>query len=451
MKTQLYKVWLLVLRCLVYVKRGVVRTTGWFLHLNERARAGYRETLGIQVYKVVALVRKSFAPLRPGEGRLREFIGGRGVLQLLFFLLAVGLLIPFSRLYTKDDLDLLGHDTLLYRLAGPGNEILESEEVLVFAPEIRGRSWRDGSLSTDGTTIHGTNYLPEPSELGGVSAGGTALTKPNILSGSSSTPALPRSGQRTTIVLHTVQPGDVVALIAKRYGVTVETILWANNLTARSYIRPGDVLKILPTSGLMHKVVRGDTVGKIARTYQAKEADIVQYNRLQKDGSDIIVGEELIVPGGVRVQPVAIVRATPTRSPLSSIVAPPPSIEVPAGGAYVWPAGVRRITQYFGLRHTGLDIAGPVGTSIYAVQSGVISRSQCGWNGGYGCYVIIDHGNGVSSLYGHASQLLVEVGEAVEQGQSVALMGSTGRSTGPHVHFEVRVNGRQTNPLRYVR
>jgi murein DD-endopeptidase MepM/ murein hydrolase activator NlpD len=112
---------------------------------------------------------------------------------------------------------------------------------------------------------------------------------------------------------------------------------------------------------------------------------------------------------------------------------------------------VRRITQYFGWRHTGLDIAGKLGTPIYATRAGKVIKSQCGWNGGYGCYIIIDHGGGVISLYGHNSQLFVSVGDKVVQGQNISVEGSTGRSTGPHLHFEIRVNGVHQNPLKYIR
>jgi len=136
---------------------------------------------------------------------------------------------------------------------------------------------------------------------------------------------------------------------------------------------------------------------------------------------------------------------------LSNIAAPPPSVAAPAGSGYLWPAGVRYISQYFGWRHTGLDIAGKIGTGLYASRAGTVTRSQCGWNGGYGCYIIIDHGNGITTLYGHASRLYVSVGEYVSQGQTFAAMGSTGRSTGSHLHFEVRVNGARQNPLRYIR
>lgn len=98
-----------------------------------------------------------------------------------------------------------------------------------------------------------------------------------------------------------------------------------------------------------------------------------------------------------------------------------------------------------------MDIAGPIGTAIYAAKGGTVVKAQPGWNGGYGTYIILDHGDGLQTLYGHNSQLFVAVGEVVSQGQTIAAMGSTGRSTGPHLHFEVRVNGSRLNPLKYIR
>jgi murein DD-endopeptidase MepM/ murein hydrolase activator NlpD len=112
------------------------------------------------------------------------------------------------------------------------------------------------------------------------------------------------------------------------------------------------------------------------------------------------------------------------------------------------------ITQYFGWTHHAIDIAGPFETPTYAAKAGTVEKAQCGWNSGYGCYVIIDHGNGIKTLYGHHSRLLVSPGEYVETGQTIALMGNTGKvrgRTGIHVHFEIIKNGVRVNPLGYVR
>jgi len=166
------------------------------------------------------------------------------------------------------------------------------------------------------------------------------------------------------------------------------------------------------------------------------------------------VGTELFVPGaeisGSSPSSLAITPSKITET-IRKIAAPPPSVAAPAGSGYIWPTQERRINQYYGLRHTGLDIHGKIGYPNYAAKAGTVKTSQCGWNGGYGCYVILDHGGGVTTLYAHNSKLMVSVGDKVSQGDVVGLLGSTGRSTGPHLHFEIRINSKRANPLQYIR
>ena len=180
---------------------------------------------------------------------------------------------------------------------------------------------------------------------------------------------------------------------------------------------------------------------------------IKQYNNL---GNTLSIGKELLIPGATKV-PTSVVQrpSTNTTKPTNNQQSNQPIGNLPpastAVGTYIWPTGAKIITQYYGFQHTGVDIAGPIGLPNYAARDGVVIKSQCGYNGGYGCYIILDHGGGVTTLYGHNSKLLVSVGEQVSQGQVIGLLGSTGRSTGPHVHFEIRINGKFTNPLQYIR
>jgi len=342
-----------------------------------------------------------------------------------------------------------GQETLLYKLVGPGDQNYDIEELGVITPDLDNgvaHTWREGAVLSESSGIISDQPV-EAQEIAGISAGGGAINKPTILPGAE----LPvGSGvKRSAIVYHEVQAGEVVGEIAQKYGLNVLTVLWANNLTSRSYIRPGDKLTILPVDGVLHKVAKGENVSKIAKLYSADTNDIIKFNKLQESGEDIVVGEQLLVPNGKKPQPTYTY--SNYGSTLSSVAAPPPSIVAPAGSLYIWPTTVRRITQYYSLRHGGLDVGGPVGTPLYAARSGLVVRSQCGWNGGYGCYVVIDHGGGVQTLYGHASRLYVSAGEQVAQGQTIATMGSTGRSTGPHLHFEVRVGSQRRNPLQYIR
>ncbi|PIS04576.1 MAG: hypothetical protein COT81_05770 [Candidatus Buchananbacteria bacterium CG10_big_fil_rev_8_21_14_0_10_42_9] len=268
--------------------------------------------------------------------------------------------------------------------------------------------------------------------------GGSTVLKPLI------SPSEAEIQKRDKIITYTIEEGENISYIARKFGVSVNTILWENDLTAYSIIRPGQTLTILPTSGITHKVASKDTVASIAKKYQADEDDIIEINKLAS-AEDIMAGETLIIPGGVK----PTVKRTYT---VRSFTAPTaPSAPVTTGTGHMqWPAGCRRISQYFGYRHSGLDIACSYGTNVFAADSGTVVTAQGGWNGGYGIYVVIDHGNGLQTLYGHNSRLLVSVGDQVTKGQVIAAIGSTGQSTGPHVHFEVRSSGRRLNPLSYI-
>jgi len=258
------------------------------------------------------------------------------------------------------------------------------------------------------------------------------------------------TAQRTDTIEYTVQSGDVIGVIAEKFGISVNTILWENNLTWNSTIKPGQTLRILPNSGINHQVVSGDTVLSIAKKYQTDADKIVALNKLA-DASDIKIGDDLFIPDGVK--PTQVVssykpRVTPVSAYSDEEVAP--ATVTDTGTKLLWPAGSSRITQYFSWVHTGLDIGDKVGNPIYAAEAGKVETA--GWNNsGYGNYVIINHGNGIKTLYAHASKLLVKTGDTVSRGETIALIGSTGRSTGPHLHFEVRVNNSRKNPLNYIK
>jgi LysM repeat protein len=455
MKKYFLQIFLILLRSLIYLKRAVVWLFFSFLGLGRRILGAYRRHLAYRVYKIKPFIKKVLSALNISWGDdWLDTVGRRTTLQVVLFVVAVVVMIPHSQLYTRESQTVAGRDTLLYQLVGPGQFDFELEEIEVDVTELakRGtRTWREGVVVDDGQ-LYGTDasqFFTEPREIAGVSAGGSAVTKPTIIPGAE-LPSTPGSQKkRTEVIYHTVQPGDIIGHIAEQYQLDVISILWANDLSLRSYIRPGDKLAILPVDGVVHKVEKNDTVTKIAKYYDADTSDIIEFNRLQEGGQDIVIGEELLVPGGKKPTPRYV--APRQTGSFSSLVPPAPSVNAPAGSGYIWPTAVRRITQYYGWRHTGLDVGGPYGTPIYAARGGRVSRSQCGWNGGYGCYIIIDHGDGVQTLYAHESRLYVSVGQQVTQGQTIALMGSTGRSTGPHVHFEVRVFGRKQNPLRYIR
>jgi len=257
---------------------------------------------------------------------------------------------------------------------------------------------------------------------------------------------------RTSTEEYAVQEGDTVSIIASKFGISTNTVLWANNLNDRSLIRPGDKLTILPVSGVLHKVQKGDTVAKIAGRYSAVPDQIVEFNRLV-DENDLDTGETLIVPNGEAPEEPKPVPSPKKSSGLAfripNIFNPPPPVKVAPSSRMFWPSAYHKINQYFrGWLHTGLDIDCNYGMAIYAAKSGVVTQS--GWARGYGNSVTINHGDGISTLYGHHQKNLVRVGQRVDKGQAVGMCGSTGRSTGTHVHFEVRIGGTKVNPLKYL-
>ena len=456
MSQKSYQILLYFLRSLIYIKRVLIWSLRKIWVLLIKINNLFKNTLGFRLYKIGFRIQKYTGKLQiPWDSRLIELIGKRSVLQIVLLLIIIVTMVPDSKLFSKDINKIPGRETLLYQLVGPGDQDFSLEEVNLNLPTIspaqKSESWKQGTVSVQPGTGTSNQNIPTQTDMTSLSVGGTAVNKPTIMPGAD-LPTTTGVSNRTQITYHTVQTGETIGAIAEKYNISVVTILWSNNLSLRSYIRPGDELKILPVSGLIHKVVKGDTLSKIANLYDTNLEKIIEYNKLKADGSDIAIGEELIIPGGVKPTPVITYTAPVQKyTQLSNVAAPPPSVNAPAGSGWLWPTSVRRITQYYGWRHTGLDIGGPVGTPLYASKSGKVIMSQCGWNGGYGCYIIIDHGGGYQTLYGHASQLYVNYGDQVVQGQTIAAMGSTGRSTGPHVHFEVRVNGARLNPLQYIR
>ena len=255
------------------------------------------------------------------------------------------------------------------------------------------------------------------------------------------------------IITHVVEEGETLSSIAERYGLNVSTILWANNLTETSKIKPGQELKILPVDGVQHKVTRGETIYSIGKKYGLNGSQvqmIVDYpfNEFLNDETfDLVVGQYLMVPEG-KLQQVA---STSTSSGISQYVSVTPDAgTVSATGSFIWPAS-GMITQGYKFYHKAIDIANGGGGPILAADAGVVVAA--GWldNYGYGNRVMIDHGNGFVTLYAHLSVVQVRTGQRVKRGDVVGQMGSTGRSTGTHLHFEIRQGGALQNPLSFLR
>lgn len=292
--------------------------------------------------------------------------------------------------------------------------------------------------------------------------------------------------KKLTISIHTVQKGETLSGIAEEYGISVNTIRWANELSPRATIKEGQELTILPVTGIEYKVGKGDSLISIAKKYNSNVDEIREVNDL--DGSSIKIGQVLIIPDAMPLtiqevkkqlpppptphvitsqQTVPVVQQESKPEPeekevsvsLDNFPFPLEIVRDEKNNGAVPPVSVRGVNtqNYFihpvpgsiltqGLHgFNSVDFGAPRGTPILAAADGIVivSKGDGKWYGGYGNYVVIQHDNGTQTLYSHNSRNLVEAGDVVKQGQQIATIGSTGRSTGPHLHFEVRGG---TNP-----
>jgi murein DD-endopeptidase MepM/ murein hydrolase activator NlpD len=254
------------------------------------------------------------------------------------------------------------------------------------------------------------------------------------------------------VITHIVSEGETLSSIANRYGLQVSTVLWENDLEEKSKIKPGQELKILPIDAVVHKVSRGETIYSIGKKYKLEGSQIqaivdYPFNEFLNDETfELVVGQNLLVPDGIKVTKKQVVLPTATIATVLTADAG----TVTATGNFVWPAS-GKITQGYKFYHKAIDISSRGGGSILAADSGVVTVA--GWpdNYGYGNRVMIDHGNGFVTLYAHLSVISVRAGHKVNRGDVLGQMGSTGRSTGTHLHFEIRKGGALMNPLTYLK
>ena len=264
-----------------------------------------------------------------------------------------------------------------------------------------------------------------------------------------------------------VEAGDTVPVLATRFGISPTTLLWANDIENPRELVAGSTLTILPISGVMHTVKEGETLQSIARRYGVPADRIAMQNELDTE-SFVAAGLELIVPGGRAAigetdrqflasiganqkiasgLPVEVVSDQLIRANRHTNKAGKWMIE-PVEGVYTSFYGSRVL----GSRHWAVDIAAKKGSAILAAADGTVVMSSCGWNGGYGCMVMLDHGDNVQTLYAHLTKRYVDIGEKVLQGSAIGSMGNSGRThgaTGVHLHFEVMHDGYKKNPLAY--
>ena len=284
-------------------------------------------------------------------------------------------------------------------------------------------------ISSDGSESSGSNYLLAAAAKGEAKTLVSSLMK----------------GETTE---YRVQEGDTVSSIAQKFGVSMDTIIWENSLTSVDAIKVGQILNVLPISGVRHTVKRGETIYSIAKDYQVDAQNIIDYpfNTFSNDETfALAAGQELIIPDGIKPKQVSVDTvqyATKTVAPIAGVV---------GEGNFMWPTS-GHISQKFYWYHQAVDIANASNPDVVASQGGTVITA--GWNaGGYGNYVIIDHGNGYRTLYAHmvTNSIVVKAGQVVSQGQKIGVMGSTGRSTGTHLHFEIKGPSGNLNPLTVLK
>jgi len=276
------------------------------------------------------------------------------------------------------------------------------------------------------------------------------------------------SRSRFDVIKYKVQPGDTLFGIAEKFGLKPETILWGNQFVLGDNphsIRPDQELNILPVDGTYYKWSAGDGLNKVAEFFGVKPEDIINWPGNHLDPTtigdyahpNIEAGTWLVIPGGKRAFVTWSAPEIPRDNPQVAAVFGTGACKEVANGAigvglFIWPTTHHFLSGFDytpSINHFGIDIDGDMGNAVYAVDNGVIVYA--GWNNwGYGNMIVINHGNGWQTLYAHLSAINVTCGQSVYQGNVIGAIGSTGNSTGPHLHFEMMYNGTKVNPWDYL-
>lgn len=251
---------------------------------------------------------------------------------------------------------------------------------------------------------------------------------------------------RDKIISYTVQKGDTLSTIAVKFEITTDTIKWANNMTS-DYLSIGDTLKILPVTGIVHKVAEGESIYTISKKYDTEPQKVVDFpfnDFANPETFSLVVGQMLIVPDGIKPSE----RPNYIRRQPVYIASGPVAI---SGAGYTWPVrgGISQFATWY---HMALDITSDLGTPVFAAHDGTVAKVSLGtWDYGYGNNIYLDGANGIGSHYAHLNAVNVSTGQAVTAGKTViGWVGTTGRTTGPHLHFEVSQNGSLLNPMNVL-
>lgn len=289
------------------------------------------------------------------------------------------------------------------------------------------------------------------------SGGGGLFFIPRSLQLKTKIPERPRYSS----VIYRVTRGDAMLAIADKFKIKSESILYVNKQLDDNphNLRPGMELTIPPVDGLYYEWKDGDTFESVATKFDAKADDIINFpgNNIDLTNPQVKPGTLVMIPGGSRelrnweadLQTIARVNNGSTAT--SDFAGNSSCGGGPVASGFGWPADVHSLSgNGYGPGHLGIDITAPEGANIYAAGSGVVTMAQGGWNYGYGNVVEIDHGNGYVTVYAHLSQILVSVCQSVGQGTLIGYAGSTGNAFGAHLHFEIRIGGKNVNPYDIV-
>lgn len=293
---------------------------------------------------------------------------------------------------------------------------------------------------------------PQETSFGGI---------PRLAQVHTSIPSRPRQD----VLKYTVVEGDTIFGIAEKFGLKPETVLWGNYyilLDDPHALKPGQELNILPRDGTYHEWQQGEGLNGIAKYYGVQPEDIINFPANNLDPAtigdlshpNIAPGTWLVVPNGRREfiswsAPLGVTR----ENPASARVLGPGACDPVSGGAvgygaFIWPSNKHYLSGFDytpNANHYGIDLSGNTGEGVYATDAGVVVYA--GWNNyGYGNMIMIDHGNNFQSLYAHLSGINVGCGQSVGQGDVIGAIGSTGRSSGSHLHFEIRAISSYVNP-----
>lgn len=422
---------LALLRGLIVVKRVSIPFFSFILQPLKTVGLVFLKSVGVPAYRGIFFVRRLIDHiLLPAKHRFFYLLSNRYTIHILMIVL-VGV-IGIVNFQTRDvRAETLGQKSILYSLVSVDDsqtvEVVEAGKSVL----IPGGA---SSYFSDTVLDRRIQYNDEGRDQG--------------LAVDSRNTSAQIATSRTAVETYTVKEGDTLGRISVRFNLSISTILAANGLTLRSTLHLGDTLKILPEDGIMYTIKKGDTLSKIAKNFNIDVNEIASSNQLATN-APLKAGIEILLPGATQTAAPAAIARKPVsvRDIISNTSASKPSTLT--GSGWVWPTNWHVITQYFSWKHTGIDIDGDYSTFSIAAHDGVVSYT--GWRNGYGLTVEIDHGNGLKTRYGHNSKIFVSTGDVITAGQHLAQTGTTGRSTGTHLHFEVLLNGKFQNPLSYVR